>query len=407
MGMACAIAAAVFRLTGCYSGSGIGPDAGPDGDADADTDADSDTDSGEENWSCPLTVEDVCASAVFGASAPYQQIATAEDFGGDIRFAQVHSFGDTPLILARRVGVDDSSPVVLCLEEPKILGYSTAHIALGLAPGEPEGLQPMDLVARRTMYCSDGEAGGGEPHVLGHHAVALLCDEVACFLYGLDTDGEGGAALSRIEEAGTLGPGTLGLVQTPPEKTKIVERVCAFGDGLTCFDGTSWTDEIEAGIRIRSADSDIPAYEGAAVPMVVAVGDGGVILLETEEGWVQLESGTSADLLSVSRYMNVFVAGADDGTVVFWRMGENPLVCPLADEPLVLAWTLGARASLFTSTGRFLQLMMANGSAACLHDEVMDGAPIGLSLWAPSVSATDSLVATETALYARCEWSMI
>ncbi len=104
-------------------------------------------------------------------------------------------------------------------------------------------------------------------------------------------------------------------------------RAYAVGTGGTLlrYEAGTWTREdlpadVEGAPTLESVSSAFDAESG--VEIVMAAGEGGLVLLRDDAGWRRLESGTTAHLFGVwlRRLDDAFIVG-DDGTILRWRDG--------------------------------------------------------------------------------------
>jgi len=294
-------------VAGCGPGVGEGfPDGGPDDsagdsdtDADTDADADTDTDTGPgEYHECPTEMEGDCEQGQPGM----ETLLEAGELGPDVAFA---GMGRNALVAARTVD-EMIAPLLVRMDFDEYDGVES----LGLAePAEPPttSLVPVAVV------------GDLEQDVFAYWALVLVAGDGGYSLFGTSVAYESTGELAPLPEAAPPATselrGLLYLQQKVPVTAPEFELVCAFGDGLFCFDGASWTTLIEpdSGAQIN----DMGVIEVGDERQLLAVGDDGWIGRRAGSAWVDLASDTDRDLLSVSVDGPRFVAAGREGTVVY------------------------------------------------------------------------------------------
>jgi len=344
-------------------------DTGADTDADSDTDSDTDTDGG---W-CGDGLDGDCPEG-WGELTPLLEASSLE---GEVRFSALSEIGRA--ILAERTTGDVTTPLV-------IVGDSLFG-DVGLADPELPPAEPLTPVAISAT----------ESALLPLH-VALLCSETACALWGTDVEHGETGLLSPV--AGGEVPSSMsearGLTRIPGDITQL----CVFGDGIACFDGETWTTEVEPGSGPPFNDVELVGYDDRPF----AVGDEGRILRRTETGWVAEESGTDEALVGVaSGWGDVLaIVGAEGTLIVGTSEPSTWQSCLASDTPMLgLAWTVTDSPitnwlELLTTAGTVLRVDEDGDTCAVAGDLL--GTPVAITGGAAG-TCWDTRALTEQALY--------
>jgi hypothetical protein len=362
---------AALALAACGPGVEEGPIPAAEANTGADTDVGTDVDTGSDTG----TEADIatCPAPPFGACPESPDDAVPVLLAAEVEDGLVFVDADYETVLARRTVGGGAAPVVVVAavnpEEPApvdafwradLVGYDGATV-------EPIGIT--------TNLQEPFDAGGARALVL-----ARTPDGNALFRSDAHLGGDG--TLAAFPGGEVPGDGELrGLVYlrrkvidtSPFEEDPRFNRVCAFGDGLYCFDGAGWQTELPAGSG--------PALNAVAVidegdeAHVIAVGDDGRAVLETEGAWQELVLGPEVDLRAVGARGGRFTAAGGKGVVVDGTP-EAQLVCQTYWTSLLsLNWVIGS-AYGYGGDGvdDFGDLFVAlAGDGAILHGAVGDG----------------------------------
>jgi hypothetical protein len=289
---------------GCGPGVGEGfPDTVGASDTDGDTDTDGDSDSDSDVWhDCPPAIEPACAEE----QPDLDLLLEAAEIGPDVAFV---AMGRNAL-LATRSGAGVAQPLLVLMDFDEFEGVE----ALGLAQLPAPPSEPLIAV---------GVAGDLDAEIFGFTAMALAADSSGYALYGTSVEfaqtGDleavpGGAVPTDAELRGLAY-----LQQKVPQNDPQYELLCAYGDGVYCFDGAQWAVEVPTGQG--GPINDVGMLLADERRMLV-VGDGGFLARDSGAGWLVLQSGSASDLLAVSVDDELFVAAGRDGALVWGTPSE-------------------------------------------------------------------------------------
>jgi hypothetical protein len=287
-------------------------DSNSDADTDADSDADGDTDS-DTDPACPGFIGEGCEE---DTGAPLPLLVTAEELGVDRFVGVAHS-----VLLAARFPASDTTVndgIAAFFGDPTT--YPEAVWEPVAIPDLVDALQPISIVA--------GDIANGP-----YGVTVLFCDRgdgVCGLLRAVQGEWANTTALEVLPEGEVPTGGDLrGANYFPSFPGFDSAVVCAFGDGIFCFDGTAWTTEIPPGAGPPFNDMDCDRNGDNYCTMFAAVGDDGRRAYDNPEydEWVDGFADTSEDLLALSGAG--LVAGGTGGVL------ENDAVCTVADSPVV------------------------------------------------------------------------
>ncbi|MCK9463739.1 MAG: hypothetical protein M0R80_29315 [Proteobacteria bacterium] len=406
------------------NGSSGDPDASADTDADTDTgtdeesDSDSDTHDSTWSWNCPDVPDsgalDPCDYTI--VPGQFNPLVTAGELDGGITF--VTSLGTPSLILAERSLEDDVTPfvVVLSFGDDDDAPPEVAEVGLLSPPDEP--LRARGTVAAEFCYCDMAEGFD----VIGYRGVGLLCGDSGCALYGVLEEEGVPAGLLPIPGGEVPLAEPVGLYWLlAAEDTPVFGEVCAYGDGIACFDGAVWSTVEAAGTSLIRA-SDL--LEGTnAFNDAVLVADDGQLYWESDVGDGMASVGPDVSPLSVSWFptypespMSHFIVGGDE-VVVLGGGGGEAVACAFPGDafPVVLGHVRWATlfegdcdflvATLFNQAGDVFGILQAKDfpSKLCSLSEVPLGPPRAVGFWIRPLSYPEfhQYVVTETGVYSR------
>jgi hypothetical protein len=322
--MRVAIPAALLLLLllalSCGPGVGEGfpeKDAGDglDTDADSDSDTDTDTSTSIQEWhDCPSEIDSDCEVGQPGL----EPLLAADEIGPEISFV---AMGRNALLAARTIDTV-VEPLIVWMDFDEYEGIDS----LGLATLPTPPLTSIDPLAI---------AGDLDQDVFGFEAMALVEEDDGPTLLGSNV---------QLAETGDLVPvpngdvpttaelrGLVYVQQKVPQQDPQYNLVCAYGDGIFCFDGAEWTTELPAGIG--GPINDVGMLQVDERRMLV-VGDGGFLARDSASGWIELVSGTASDLLALSVDDEHFLAAGRDGAHV-WGSAAETWSCPVGNGTAV------------------------------------------------------------------------
>lgn len=277
------------------------------------------------------------------ANAPsWPRVLTATDVGDGVEFVAAHLRYQSVAVAARDTGPASDGPFIL------------------VAQAQPDGpwswhkLPPVPALPATTVPV--GVAIAREPS--GDRFYAMFCDPSSCRLYSGTYDFFADAA---IDGALTAVPG--GVLSGPPVIRGLALRsmqespVCAFGDGVDCFDGGSWVTLVEP---------------DAAGPFQAAAPDGaGTLLMAGGDGLIRAvsEDGTRSDVLVVGGPTLVSIhamsldwaAGGRTGEALSSRAIQGVHACRLGQEPIVGVRQGYANTLYVSASGRVVRAGTTSG----------------------------------------------
>jgi hypothetical protein len=369
----------LLLVAGCYGNTEHdGCPAEPDADADADgapddsadadgtPDGDADVEPDGESW-CPGPIRETC-DADLERTLPL--LVEASRFGDGFRFT---ALGWRSMIGERTAGAE-TVIVAVDAESEFPAEWNTAELVVAAASAlHPRG-------------ASIVSASGLLPNGL----VALLCDGDGCALYGADAVPGSVVALA---------PWTNGEVPlTQPVRglwiPPVGDLVCAFGYGMSCFDGSAWTTVLAEGAG-APALNDAAGVGNAAV----VVGDLGRV---ASTGWPAWDDGWGLaypDFVTVAFDGEDWLVGTDEGTIA--ARPERLPSCRIADEAIFALDNrpYGGYLDGVTASGR---IFVGSGSLSaplgfCYTGQDV-GVPVGATHWTCGIS-DNRVVLAEDALY--------
>ena len=310
---------------------------------------------------CPAPIAEACPEdAGYPPYSPYPPrelpvLLRAADFGAGARFVNL---GNWLPVLAEREDGGLRTVLAIAMYDDLPEGEVCAELVL------PSGstLRPIDAVSR-----PGGSGGTALPDI-----VVLLCDTPSCALYGADL-GSGGAVELAPLAGGELSP-------TTREPTglwwDLGPAVCAYGDGVHCFDGTAWSSPVVADAARPLFRDMVSCSSGAAM----AVGDDRLTARSGWPAWSVDHGRPGRDLLAVACSGDTFLRAGSDGAIE----DDAGTPCDVVDEAIVYLdggypeWgndlLLGVTASgrVFIGEGPW-----SAGSAACVTGQTLGPPPAG------------------------------
>jgi hypothetical protein len=274
---------------------------------------------------CPAPIADMCppdANVIGGG--PFVTLPVmlrASELGTGVTLVNV---APGPLVLAERADASGRTIVLRRMDG-------------GSSPADGE----LALPSTSTMHAvAAAEAGTDSSATALPRFVVLACDGAACALFGADLVFGETTVLDAL-------PG--GTVPGSPELRGLWwetgPAVCAYGDGVRCFDGLTWSSPI-------SSDPSRPLLVDAATcrETTTMVGGEGRVATSGWPTWTDEPGRSHPDLLAVACSERDLLCAGADGVVLedCWRS------CRVADEAIAflgstwmgLGWSLvGATAS--------------------------------------------------------------
>jgi hypothetical protein len=348
-----------------------------DGCEDAGCDEETDGD-GE----CPEPIAESCPNAV----DPIPLLFEAAELGEGTRFLDVARWS---VLAERDAGGTRTISIISCpVSEDgwptETCGASTAVIASTDVPADT-GPHAIALA---------GSTGYTGTEALWPY-LAVLCDGAGCALYGAQLDADPpDAALAPI--AGGELPATSAVHGLWRDMEGYL--VCAYGDGIHCFDGSAWSSPQQANAEYPLFnDMEIAYFDGS--PGAVAVGDLGRIALSGFPNWDGWWGEAYADWYTVLPH-DSFSGGyvvAGEGGIADFGGGE----CAWADEDIVALLDLresGMEWTDFATGGVFLNDQGVTGmTGACFTGQVVGEHPRAVAF--PCGIETNAFIMDEGALY--------
>lgn len=374
-------------------------------DADSDSDADAGVDAGPD-WACPPP-----ATAICGESKAYDLWIGAEALGAGYVFVDARGAG---VLLAERPDGSGGTEPVLVTRTPGVsqgegLG-GHALVTLAAPPSEP--LRAVDLVAATEVFDPDYGFIPAES-ALGYPAVTLLCSDSGCALYAMIIDTIDAAHLAPIPGGEVPIAEANGLVHLAADSFEEApdDPICAFGNGIACFDGTVWTEMLAPGGPILLAATAFPE-EDSWSPRLLASGASCRLVRQGADGFAEIPLGCDVDLRTVSADYEIFAAGGDG--ILVLGFPEETLECPTAGNDIALLRALLSsdfdaethrRVTMFAQDGSVIEVTYGGSVPyACAFAEPLDGPARAWTEASPGYDAYGSMVVTESSAYWRVEF---
>ena len=428
---------AMGLLASCGSNGSNTADAGTDTDIDTDTDADTDADTEtgtdtdtdtdtdtEFSWFCPEVVTgeyDFCD--YYNQPNRYFSAFTTDDTGEDIEF--ITTLGTPSLLLAERITGEETDPIVFVLDmendtyDEPVNSFSE----VGLLEPEAETPRPRGVIwANNCQLSLQGTGNICQVKVLDRVAVLMMCSTIGCTLYGLEGTHEVPTGLAPIPGGEVPVEDPVGIYWIAHQEPYNVEYdlVCVHGEGISCFDGTSWSLEIAPGTYPPIHAVDIWYDPIEETTNTLAAGAEGILLLNTGGGWEELDSGTDTDLTHVSWFdphhiSFLYIPDRDfvatgSGTAVLGSLESDPIACEVSGKPFSLAsgQYVGTHADEFgTKWYREVSLYNENGTVItimpqlCTTEDEPLGTPRSNIVWGTEYYR--SALLTETGMFTRLD----
>lgn len=129
-----------------------------------------------------------------------------------------------------------------------------------------------------------------------------------------------------------------------------LEKLCAFGDGIICYDGQSWETLVEPnnGDRIFN---DIGMVEIDGQWAVVGVGDGGRIAAVTNQGVEELDVETDRDWRTITAGSRRFAIAGEGGMIVHGTWKTHVACMPTNETIVSWNWLYDGRITGITISG--------------------------------------------------------
>ncbi|MCK9461215.1 MAG: hypothetical protein M0R80_16430 [Proteobacteria bacterium] len=371
-----------------------------EGDSGTDADSDSDADAGPD-WTCPDPPTAICAE-----SHAYDLLGQAADFDEGLAFADVE--GEGVFLAERPDGSGGTEPVLVARAWEtsfEDVPGEYAVVALNEAPSEP--LRAVAIVSPRSIYSSD-YGFSSEGSIIGYPAVILLCGESGCALYGVFVDSIDAAHLAWIPNGEVPIDDARGLVfREPADYDTFENTICAFGDGIACFDGSTWTTMLSPGGPLLLSAT---TYWESWHTYLLASGAACRLVRQSADGFEEIPLSCDVDLKTVSSGHEFFAAGGDG--ILVLGFPEETLECPLAGVDIVqlrgqsynYEEEMHRWVTAFAQDGSVVEVRYSDtDSTSCTSLDPLDGPARAWSFIAPYTDAWGSTVVTESSVYWRIE----
>ena len=180
-----------------------------------------------------------------------------------------------------------------------------------------------------------------------------------------------------------------------------VGRLCAFGDGIFCFDGSNWMTEMEP--ETGPLVNDLSVLRVGNNNWIIAVGDSGLIMIDSATGFKALPSHTEANLLRVSVHEDKFTAVGEEGVLINGTAGET-VACTASSETLV-AINRGGEDDLkgVSASGKIFEILLENRTGAFCFTGQNVGSAIDARFGGCGASSDNYLVLTSDFLYGETD----
>jgi hypothetical protein len=384
-------------------------DTDSDTDTDSDADADADTDTGDGfpwDWGCGIVLDTTCDD--YGAApSPYSEQMLDFDALG---VTGIHASGSATAILGERVTEAGIEPIVLVWR-----AWTDTAVEVGLIDPPADPLRAIDIVSREGLFYGDDGLDPADS-VLGYAAVALLCAETWCGLWGLAVDeANEPVGLEAIPDGEVPIAAASALARIPEliyEDSEDPERVCAAGDGVSCFDGTTWAEELPPGGDALLAIGFGPDAEGWPDGMLAA-GANGRLVTNRNGDWEEIDTGTSIWFTAVSARDGIWAAGGDGGFV--FGDAEHAVACTndevdysaILAHPSYETWSGVGVSALSTAHVFEVWERFDTEPGSCVGATGYLGAPRDAGIWPFGADITFGYALTTRGLYLRAEYSGI
>ncbi len=274
---------------------------------------------------CPSTLSTGCSDDDFYEVQNYA--LRAEWFEPPVRFLDM---GINTILATRTVdGDDDPLVIVWDFDESGFTRDALDYATLATLPQNAEARRPVAVVAAHEPILNTG-----------YRKLAFFADDSGYEMFGVPDSAPGNATLQPVSGTRLTVAANLHRAVWLQQKSLVSDdrllRLCLFGDGLYCFDGTGWETVLEnPGATIRGLGIALRND----VPVFLLVGDDGLILLGDESGWDDTMSRrTPADLLAVSVHRDGgrFTAVGEQGTFVHASIdGVDFIECAIGTETVL------------------------------------------------------------------------
>ncbi len=278
-----------------------------DADADRAGDADALNDSDVEEVdgpTCPFPPDESCEPSI-----RLEPLLTAEEVAEDVRFI---AFGDHALLIEYDGGYGRQPWLVLYNLAEEV--FCLHGIPLGSPTSPPRAVGLVSMIrefGHDRLY--------GYSSVGGYVVFVLVHDGSGYSLLGVegDTDSPLDAVAVHVTDVPAVEE-LRGIALFANELTFDSAEVCAFGDGVFCFDGDLWTTRVEPGMGPLFNDAHRLALSSPN-RWLLLVGDEGRIVDLHLAGWSEREPPVTDDLISVNMASDPYTwaAASSSGTMVF------------------------------------------------------------------------------------------
>ncbi len=233
-------------------------------------------------------------------------------------------------------------------------------------------------------------------HPENWEAAVLFRTAAGNVLYQMD--GYGGDPALLAGEATFGGRSLTGIRRFMRTANGGVNRICAFGQGIFCADSaagwTAWTETLPhvAGRYIN----DMGLLSIADAWSLVAVGSGGMILVEGAGGWQPVDSGTAEELLAVGTMGDTFTAAGRNGIFVHGTVDGPRRYTFFSEDVVSLYWWSDQFLKGVTAAGTVFEGTIRGGELSlCLTSVTLDE-PVFTSVLLVCGDAENYLIMTDS-----------
>ena len=361
------------------------PDADCPDDDCADAGCDDDTD-GDTDWDCPDPIAETCPNAV----EPFPLMFEASEFGEGTRFVDVAPWS---VLAERDAGETRTISIIGCAP--------WGDWSEGPCDATNARIASLDVPVDSGLHAVAVAFGHFDLGTWSPSQMAAVCGDAGCALYGADLNAEPPEAELAPVPGGELPP-TAAVHGLWRDQEDIL--LCAYGDGIHCFDGAAWTSPQSASLEYPLFNDMETAYFDGS-PGVVAVGDLGRIAYSGFPYWDGYWGTAYPDWYTVLPH-DSFSGGytvAGEGGVLGLANGD----CAIADEDIValidlgesgMEWSTFATGGVTRSGRVFLNREIVTGmSGSCYTGQVVGDDPRAVSF--SCGIETNIFIAVEGALY--------
>jgi hypothetical protein len=306
-------------------------------------------------WECPGPIAASCAD---GGNQTIPVLFQASEFGEGTRFVDVAPWA----VLAQRdAGGTRTISIIAC-------GWwglpCTAKNARVAGIDVPVDSGPHAIALATGYFSADS---------LSH--VAALCDDATCALYGAALTGD----VPDTEISAIAGGELPSALVRGLWWSDLGSPLCAYGDGIHCFDGTTWSSPVPTSAApFNDVDTVLVDY----VLQAIAVGDDGLIARSAFPSWIGERTG-SGDWYAVATHDDGYAIAGQGGALAVQAGGSWHDGCFLGSEDVVVLAGSSRSSTGVTVSGR---VFVAAGPVTAMEDACFTGQIVGAN---PRAAAFD------------------